>query len=44
MKRSDADEVTLRAVLEVLFMCVCPHLVRRQMLKSPEASRALLYE
>ncbi len=25
MKRWNADEVTLRAVLEMLFMCLCPH-------------------
>ncbi len=44
MKWSKAHEVTLRAVLEMLFMYLCPHLVRRQTLISPEASRALLYE
>ncbi len=38
MKRSNAHEVTLRAVM--LFMYFCPHLVRRQMLKTPRASRA----
>ncbi len=31
----NAHEVTLRAVLEMLFMYLCPHLVRRQMLLSP---------
>ncbi len=40
MKRSNAHEVTLRAVLGMLFMYLCPHLVRRQTLKSPRASRA----
>ncbi len=42
MKRSNAHEETLRAVLGMLFMYLCPHLtlVRRQMLKSPRASRA----
>ncbi len=25
MKRPNAHEVTLRAVLEMLFMCLCPH-------------------
>ncbi len=39
IKWSNADEVTLRAVLEMLFMYLCPHLVRRQMLKTPRASR-----
>ncbi len=38
MKRSNAHEVTVRAVLGMLFMYVCPHLVRRQMLKSLCAS------
>ncbi len=37
MKRSNAHEVTLRAVLGMLFMYLCPHLVRRQMLKTPRA-------
>ncbi len=36
MKRSKAHEVTLRAVLEMLFMYLCPHLVRWQTLISPE--------
>ncbi len=40
MKPSNAHEVTLRAVLGMLFMYLCPHLVRRQMLKTPRASRA----
>ncbi len=40
MKRSNAHEVTLRAVLGMLFMYLCPHLVRRQMLKTPRASHA----
>ncbi len=40
MKRSNAHEVTLRAVLGMLFMYLCPHLVRRQTLKSPRAARA----
>ncbi len=40
MKRSNAHEVTLRAVLGMLFMYLCPHLVRRQMQKTPRASRA----
>ncbi len=40
MKRSNAHEVTVRAVLGMLFMYLCPHLVRRQMLKTPRASRA----
>ncbi len=40
MKRSNAHEVTLRAVLGMLFMYLCPHLVRRQTLKSPRASHA----
>ncbi len=43
MKWSNAHEVTLRAVLDV-FMYLCPHLVRRQTLISPQASHALLYE
>ncbi len=30
MKRSNAHEVTLRAVLVMLFLYLCPHLVRRQ--------------
>ncbi len=40
MKPSNAREVTLRAVLGMLFMYLCPHLVRRQTLKPPRASRA----
>ncbi len=40
MKRSNAHEVTLRAVLGMLFMYLCPHLVRRQMLKTQRASHA----
>ncbi len=40
MKRSNAHQVTLRAVLGMLFMYLCPHLVKRQMLKTPRASRA----
>ncbi len=40
MKRSNAHEVTLRAVLGMLFMYLCPHLVRRHMLKTPRAARA----
>ncbi len=32
MKRWNAHEVTLRAVLEMLFMYLCPHLVRWQTL------------
>ncbi len=32
MKRSNAHEVILIAVLGMLFMYLCPHLVRRQML------------
>ncbi len=40
MKRSNAHEVTLRAVLGMLFMYLCPNLVRRQMLKTPRAARA----
>ncbi len=40
MKRSNAHEVTLRTVLGMLFMYLCPHLVRRQTLKSPRASHA----
>ncbi len=43
MKWSNAHEVTLRAVLGMLFMYLCPHLVRRQMLKTPRASDALQY-
>ncbi len=35
MKRSNAHEVTL-------FMYLCPHLVRRQTLKSSRAARALV--
>ncbi len=38
MKRSNAHQVTLRAVLGMLFMYLCPHLVRRQMLKTPRES------
>ncbi len=38
MKRSNAHEVTLRAVLGMLFMYLCTHLVRRQMLKTQRAS------
>ncbi len=41
MKRSNAHEVTLRAVLGMMFVYLCPHLVRRQMLKTPRAARAL---
>ncbi len=40
MKWSNAHEVTLGAVLGMLFVYLCPHLVRRQMLKTPRASRA----
>ncbi len=43
LKRSNAHEVTLRAVLGMLFMYLCPHLVRRQMLKTPRASDAFQY-
>ncbi len=43
MKRSNAREVTLQGVLGMLFMYLCPHLVRRQTLKSLQASRALQY-
>ncbi len=39
MKRSNAHEVTLRAGLGMLFTYLCPHLVRRQMLKTLRASR-----
>ncbi len=39
MKRSNAHEVTLQAVLG-MFMYLCPHLVRRQTLKTPRAARA----
>ncbi len=42
MKRSNAHQVTLRAVLGMLFMYLCPHLVRRQMLKTPRESHALV--
>ncbi len=42
MKPSNAHEVTLRAVLGMLFMYLCPHLVRRQTLKSPRASHAYM--
>ncbi len=38
MKPSNAHEVTLRAVLGMLFMYLCPHLVRRQMLKVTASS------
>ncbi len=38
MKRSNAHEVTLRAVLWMLFMYLCPHLVRRKMLKTQRTS------
>ncbi len=41
MKRSNAHEVTLRAVLGMSFMYLCPRLVRRQTLKSLRASYAL---
>ncbi len=40
MKRSNAHEVTLRAVLMMLFMYLCPHLVRRQMLKTASITRS----
>ncbi len=40
MKRSNAREVTLGAVLGMSFIYLCPHLVRRQTLKTPRASRA----
>ncbi len=40
MKRSNAHQVTLRAVLGMLFMYLCPHLVRRQTLKTLRAARA----
>ncbi len=43
MKRSNAHEVTLRAVLGMLFMYLCPHLVRRQMLKVTASITALQY-
>ncbi len=43
MKRSNAHEVALRAVLGMLFMYLCPHLVRRQTLKTPRALDALPY-
>ncbi len=43
MKRSNAHQVTLRAVLGMLLMYLCPHLVRRQTLKTPRAARALEY-
>ncbi len=42
MKWSNAHEVTLRAVLGMLFMYLCPHLVRRQMLKTLRASQAVV--
>ncbi len=41
MKRSNAHQVTLQSVLGMLFVYLCPHLVRRQMLKSLQAARAL---
>lgn len=31
-----AAEVNLRAALKMNFMCSCPRLVRRQMLKTPQ--------
>ncbi len=40
MKPSNAHEVTLRAVPGMLFMYLCPHLVRRQTLKTQRASHA----
>ncbi len=40
MKRSNAHQMTLRAVLGMLFMYLCPHLVRRQTLKTPRAAHA----
>ncbi len=40
MKRSNAHEVTLQTFLGMLFMYLCPHLVRRQMLKTPRAAHA----
>ncbi len=43
MKQSNAHEVTLRAVLGMLFMYLCPHLVRRQMLKTPRENNTLQY-
>ncbi len=43
LKRSNAHEVTLRAVMGMLFMYLCPHLVRSKTLKSLRASRALQY-
>ncbi len=39
MKRLNAHEVTRRAVLGMLFMYLCPHLVRQQVLKTLRASR-----
>ncbi len=42
MKRSNAHEVTLRAVLGMLFMYLCPHLVRRQTLKTSRVTRVTL--
>ncbi len=42
MKRSNAHQVTLRAVLGMMFMYLRAHLVRRQMLKTPRAARASL--
>ncbi len=40
MKWYDAHEMTLRAVLEIMFMCYCAHILRRQSLR---ASRVLQY-
>ncbi len=44
MKRSNAHEVTVRAVLGMLFMYLCPHLVRRQMLKTPRVCMCAVNE
>ncbi len=41
--QKNAHEVTLRAVLEIMFMCSCIRMLRRQRLKMPQASRVLQY-
>ncbi len=41
--QKNAHEVTLRAVLEIMFMCSCTHMLRWQRLKMPQASRVLQY-
>lgn len=43
IKWCEAAEVTLRAALEMKFLCSCCHIVRWQILKTPRASHMLQY-